>query len=321
VVLGAAAQVGLQAFGLRKSALRVSLNFRHPALKQILRLYLPVLGGLSVMLVGVAIDRNLASRTGAQSLAWMQAATYLVQLPLGLVATAISFAILPTLSRAGAGSDFRRTLVFGLKVVLFLMLPCVVGLMILAQPVVALLYEHGAFTANDTTQTARAIQFYLLGTTFAAIDQPLVFAFYARRNTLLPNLVAVVGLGIYLVVALALIQPLGFLALVLANSAQLAGHALVMLFFTQTRLGGLGGEGLGRTTLKLVGASALMAAVMFLLPGFALTEGWIQKIVAVLVPALVGGGVYVVALKLLRVQELDQMWGVVRGRLVRPRQG
>jgi putative peptidoglycan lipid II flippase len=110
-----------------------------------------------------------------------------------------------------------------------------VALMVLALPVVTLLYEHGAFTANDTTQTARAIQFYLLGTTFAAIDQPLVFAFYARKNTLLPNLVAVVGLGIYLVVALALIQPLGFVGLVLANSAQLAGHALVMLFFTQRR--------------------------------------------------------------------------------------
>ncbi|MCC7163332.1 MAG: murein biosynthesis integral membrane protein MurJ [Anaerolineae bacterium] len=312
VVIGAASQVVLQMFGLRGSALRLALDFKHPALKQIVRLYIPVLGGLSVMLIGVAIDRNLASHTGAQSLAWMQSATYLVQLPLGLVATAISFAILPSLSRATAPKDFRRTLAFGLKLVLVLMLPCVVALLLLAQPVVTLLYEHGAFTADDTTATARALQFYLLGTAFAAIDQPLVFAFYARKNTLLPNLVAVVGLGIYLVVALSLIEPLGYLALVLANSAQLAGHALVMLFLTQTRLGGIGDQGVGLTTLKLLGAAAAMGAVMLVLSVPDLGTGFWSKVVYVALPATVGGLVYILGLKLLRVHELEQVWGVLR---------
>lgn len=314
VVVGAMAQVVLQLFGLRKSELRLSLDFKHPALKQIFWLYLPVLGGLTVMLIGVGIDRNLASHTGAQSLAWMQAATYLVQLPLGLVATAISFAILPSLSRAIAPDDFRRTLAFGLKLVLMLILPCVVALFVLAQPVVGLLYEHGAFTANDTVETSRALQVYLLGTVFAAIDQPLVFAFYARKNTLLPNLVAVVGLGIYLVVALTFIDSLGFLALVLANSAQLAGHALVMLFLTQTRLGGIGGERVGSTALKLVGAAAAMGAVMLVLPALNLGTTFVSEVLYVVLPALVGGLVYVLLLKLMRVRELEQLWGVLRRR-------
>ncbi|HZQ05702.1 MAG TPA: murein biosynthesis integral membrane protein MurJ [Anaerolineae bacterium] len=317
VVLGAAGQVILQYIGLRHAPLRFSLNFSHPALKRIFRLYLPVLGGLSVALVGVTIDRNLASRTGEQSLAWMQAATYLVQLPLGLVATAISFAILPNLSRAIAPNEFRNTLVFGLKFVLLLILPAVIALFILAAPIVTLLYEHGAFTAGDTAQTARALQLYLLGTTFAAIDQPLVFAFYARKNTLLPNLVAVVGLGIYLVVALTLIQPLGYLGLVLANSAQLTGHALVMLWLTQTHLHGLGGERLGRTAVKLLLSAAAMGAVMFLLPTWNLSAGMIATSVRVIVPALVGAGVYIVALKVLRVREAGQLGEVVKSRLRR----
>lgn len=314
VVVGAMSQVLLQMFGLWRSPLRLSLDFKHPALKQIFWLYVPVLGGLTVMLVGVGIDRNLASHTGAQSLAWMQAATYLVQLPLGLVATAISFAILPSLSRAIGHEDFRRTLAFGLKLVLLLILPCVVALFVLALPVVQLLYEHGAFTANDSTETARALQFYLLGTVFAAIDQPLVFAFYARKNTLLPNLVAVVGLGIYLAVALTLIEPLGYLALVLANSAQLAGHALVMLFLTQTRLGGIGGEAVGTTTLKLVAAAAAMGAVMFLLPTLDPGSELGGKVANVVVPGAVGGLGYIALLKLLRVREWEQLWGVLRRR-------
>ena len=317
VVIGAAGQVIFQFIGLRNAPLRFSLNFSHPALKRIFQLYLPVLGGLSVALVGVTIDRNLASHTGEQSLAWMQAATYLVQLPLGLVATAISFAILPNLSRAITPNEFRSTLAFGLKFVLLLILPAVVALFILATPVVTLLYEHGAFTVNDTAQTARALQFYLLGTTFAAIDQPLIFAFYARKNTLLPNLVAVVGLGIYLVVALPLIQPLGYLALVLANSAQLTGHTLVMLWLAQTRLHGLGGQGLGRTAIKLVLAAIAMGAVMFWLPTLNLSARSVEAGLKVIVPALVGAVVYSVALKVLRVREAGQLGDVVRSSLSR----
>ncbi|MBI4670144.1 MAG: murein biosynthesis integral membrane protein MurJ [Chloroflexi bacterium] len=319
VVVGAASQVVLQAIGLRNASLRVRFDLRHPALKQIGRLYVPVLGGLTIALIGVAIDRNLTSRTGDQSLAWMQAATYLVQLPLGLVTTAISFAILPTLSRAGNAAEFRKLLAFGLKLVLLLILPAVVGLFVLATPVVELVFQHGAFTASDTAATARALQFYLFGTAFAAIDQPLVFAFYARKNTLLPNLVAVVALGIYLVVAFALIQPLGYLGLVLANSAQLAGHAVVMLWFTRTRLGGIGGEGVGTTTLKLLLASAAMGAAMFFVPPLDFASGVVLEIGRVLVPALLGGIVYVIVLKVLRVRELDQLVGVLQRRARRGR--
>lgn len=317
VVVGSASQVVLQYAALRHEPLRPRLNFQHPALKQIARLYVPVLGGLSVALVGVVIDRNLASRTGDQSLAWMQAATYLVQLPLGLVATAISFAILPNLARALAPTDFRRTLAFGLKLILLLMLPCVVMLFVLAIPIVQLLYQHGAFTASDTTATARALQVYLLGTAFAAIDQPLVFAFYARKNTLLPNLVAVVALGIYLLVALPLLNTFGYLALVLANSAQLAAHALVMLWLTKTRLGGIHGEGVGATTLKILLASAVMGAVMFVLPALNVGDGIFQQLFYVLVPALVGGVSYLAMLKFLRVREFEQMINLARRRVKR----
>jgi putative peptidoglycan lipid II flippase len=317
VVVGAASQVILQYLGLRRAPLRLQLDFSHPALRQIARLYVPVLGGLTVMVIGVAIDRNLASRTGDQSLAWMQVATYLVQLPLGLVATAISFAILPSLSRTVSPADFRKTLAFGLKLVLLLMLPCVVALFVLAVPVVELLYQHGAFTADDTAATARALQFYLFGTVFAAIDQPLVFAFYARKNTLLPNLVAVAALGFYLLVALPLLNTFGYLALVLANSAQLAGHALIMLWFTRTRLGGLGGEGLGRATLKLLLASALMGAAMLLLSAMEFGSGLMQELLRVAIPSAVGAAVYILALKILRVREADQIFTLARQRLRR----
>ncbi|MGB8648818.1 MAG: murein biosynthesis integral membrane protein MurJ [Anaerolineae bacterium] len=320
ILIGAASQVVLQLPGLRDVHIHLALDFRHPALRQILKLYLPVVAGLAISTVGVFIDRNLASRTGNQSLAWMQDATVLIQFPLGLVATAISFAILPNLSRALDGREFRSTLGFGLKLVLLLILPAAAGLALLAIPIVALLFEHGAFTSVDTSRTAQALQLYLIGLPFAAIDQPLVFAFYARKNTLAPNLVAVVGVGAYLVVAFALIQPFGMLGLVLANSAQLTVHAFVMLYLVQTRLGGLGELNLSRTLLKLLAATALMGAALFLvLPFIPAGEGLVYKLARVFIPGTAALVVYLVALRLFRVQEADQLVRAVLTR-VRARQ-
>lgn len=328
ILIGSATQVVLQLPGLRDMHYRMAIDFSHPALRKILKLYAPVVGGLSVSVVAVAIDRNLASHTGAQSLAWMQDATVLVQFPLGLVATAISFAILPELSRPTTDNrqqranpnhesrmtndEFQNTLAFGIKLVLLLILPATIGLFVLARPIVALLFEHGAFTATDTTQTAMALQFYLIGLPFAAIDQPLVFAFYARKNTLTPNLVQFAAVAIYLVVALVLMPMFGFIGLVIANSAMLTGHALIMLWLTQTRLGGFGQSQMVLTTAKMSVASLAMGLVILGVAPF-ISSVAIQVIVCAVIAGLVYGGLLIV----LRVQEIAQVWKMVRARIRR----
>jgi putative peptidoglycan lipid II flippase len=270
---------------------------------------------LAISVVGVTIDRNLASRTGNQSLAWMQNATVLIQFPLGLVATAISFAILPNLSSARLAGDFESTLAFGLKLVLLLVLPAAAGLALLSMPVVGLLFEHGAFTPADTAATARALELYAIGLPFAAVDQPLVFAFYARKNTLVPNLVAGVAVAVYIVVALALIGPLGYLGLVLANSAQLISHALVMLYLTQTRLGDLKRQGMANTTVRLAAATAFMSAIVIALqvPGWT-APGFLGRVIAVALPAAGAVLAYWLALRVLRVREADQVWSILSAR-------
>ncbi len=326
IVAGSALQVLLQLPALRDMRYRLAADWHHPALRNILRLYLPVIGGLAIAQVGVAIDRYLVSFTGEQSLAWMTNATVLVQFPLGLVATAVSFAILPELSRQKSATpntvvadvttrsvisdEFEATLTFGIKLVLLLIIPAAVGLFVLAQPIVSLLFEHGAFTPNDTLWTATALRFYLIGLPFAALDQPLVFAFYSRKNTLTPNLVAFAGVGIYVVVASALLRIFGMVGLVLANSAQLMGHALIMLWLTQSNLADLKGQGLPNFLLRIVLASAAMGALVFALEG-AIEPVWLK----VCASAGVGAAAFVGLLWLLRVQEARAMWQMVCRRL------
>jgi putative peptidoglycan lipid II flippase len=336
ILVGSALQVALQIPGLRDMRYRLMIDFAHPALRRIAQLYAPVLAGLSISVVAIAIDRNLASHTGAQSLAWMQAATVLVQLPLGLVATAISFAILPELSRQSSvvgsqttdlqnasrlpnsefripNSEFHRTLAFGIKLVLLLILPATIGLFVLARPIVALLFERGAFTASDTFWTMTALRFYLIGLPFAAIDQPLVFAFYARKNTLLPNLVAFAGVAIYLVVALALKDLLGMIGLVIANSAMWTGHALLMLWLTRTRLGGLGGQGVLALFAKTMLASAAIGSLAFALLNV-IEDATQSNFLQVIVPTAASVAAYVALLWLLRVREAERAWRILRGR-------
>jgi len=270
LLLGAILQVALQVPALRAMRFTPGLDLRHEGLSRILRLFLPIFGGLVISQLAIGIDRNLASRTGEQSIAWMQYATTLIQFPLGVASAAVSLAILPTLSRNVLGwgtcgltttkhrlAAFRATLGKGLRLVLLLIIPATVGLFLLSEPVVRLLFQRGDFTPFDTLQTARALRVYIIGLTFAAVDLPLIFAFYAQQDTLTPAIVGVLGVGIYLAVALPLRRPLGMIGLVLANSMQWVGHALAMLWLLRRRIGGLGGLGVWAT-----GAQALVAALL-----------------------------------------------------------
>lgn len=322
LLLGAILQVALQLPGLRDARLRFVFDLHHPALRRIGKLYLPVILGLVISQIAIALDRNLASRTGEQSIAWMQFATTIIQFPLGLISAAISLAILPTLSRlASVGgdalNDFMDTLAAGLRLVLVLTIPAAVALFVMAQPVVALLFQHGDFTGFDTQQTALALRLYLFGLTFAAIDQPLIFAFYARQNTLTPALVGLLGVGFYLVAALlpSLARPMQMTDLVLANSVQLTGHALVMLWLVN-RLAPLRGRGLESTTFKAIAASAAMGLLLWLtlpvLQAQLPADNLINEVALVALLSLAGGGIYLLGLYLLRSQELTLLFSLLQ---------
>jgi putative peptidoglycan lipid II flippase len=325
LLLGALLQVALQLPGLRDARLRFAIDWHHPGLRRIAKLYLPVILGLVVSNLAIMLDRRFASLTGEQSIAWMQYATTIIQFPLGLVAAAISLAILPTLSRqaisasdANSDSDeFMHTLTTGLRLVLILIIPATVALFVLAKPVIALIFEHGDFTPFDTQQTVLALRLYLIGLTFAAIDQPLIFAFYARQNTLTPALVGILAIGFYLTAAFipSLFRPLQMTDLVLANSIQWLGHALVMLWLIN-RIKSMRGHGVGPVTFKALFAALVMGGILWgLLP---LLEGWLSpdniilEIILVGLLSLIGGGIYLLMLVVTRTQELSLLTSIVQ---------
>ncbi|HEX9374549.1 MAG TPA: murein biosynthesis integral membrane protein MurJ [Roseiflexaceae bacterium] len=313
-LIGALGQLALQAPGLRGLGFQPALGLRHPAVRRVLRLSWPAVLGMALLLIGTLIDRWLASGFPA-ALATMQYATTLVQFPLGLVAAAVGLAVLPTLSRQAAGADetaFRRTLGMGLKLVLLLVVPAVAGLAALAGPITALLFERGAFAATDTVATATALLCYLPGLPATAVAQILIFAFYARQNTLRPNLAQGVAIVIYLLAALPLLwlTHLGFLALVLGNSAQWIGHMLLLLLLLRrdVPLRGLGlGEALGKSLLAGGLMAAAIVAIARVLPGGI-------PLVQIGVAGGLGALIYLAACVALRVEALEFFAQALRAR-------
>jgi putative peptidoglycan lipid II flippase len=314
LLVGSILQVGLQVPGLRDARLRPLLDIGHVALSRIGRLYVPIALGLVIDSLGVILSYNLASRTGDQSIPWMQYSATLIQFPLGLVSIAVSVAILPTLSQqvtVGRPGPFKATLAQGLRLVLALTIPATVGLWVLAAPIVALVFEHGGFTAIDTVGTVAALRCHLVGLIFAAVDQPLIFAFYARKDTWTPALVGAATVSLYGNLALipTLFAPLALNVLILANSLKLAAHALIMLVLLQRNIGGLGAHGIEiwKLVAKATGASVAMGIVVHLVvTGIAqvVPVGLGGEVLLVGAGGLVGAAVYGALAILLRIEEV-----------------
>lgn len=269
VLLGALLQVILQLPGIRDMHYQPIIDLKHPGVQRILKLYGPVALGIGFSIIGTVLDRNLASHQGESALATMRYATTLIQFPLGLVATAVSFAVLPTLSRQASAQDeeaFRTTLGMGIKVVALLVLPATAGLAALSIPIVSLIFERNNFVVSDTLETAKALLFYLPGLPAAAFDQILLFAFYARNRTLAPNLVQGGAILVYTVTALSLINfsDLGYYGLILGNSAQWVGHALI-LWYLSRNLVDLRGLRIGEAMAKCALAALALAAICWAL--------------------------------------------------------
>ncbi len=305
-VVGAVAQMSLQFVGMRGVRLRLMFwqlpkMLRHRGLQRIGLLYVPVLFTLVIdVLINRPFSYNIASQTGEGNIAYMNWATSLREFPMGLVGTAISIAILPTLARQaldlGQRSAFRDTFGQGIRLALMLIIPAAIGMFVLAGPLIGLVFEHGQFTAQNTFDMAVVLRLYLIGIPFAAIDLLLISAFYAQRDSLTPALVGLFSLGCYIVITLLLLPHIGFLSLMVADSAKHFVHMVISFILLRRRLSGLGGQRIISTALKVSAVAAVMGVVVYLLTRTIADvfppQGLQERLLLVLVPSAAGAALY-----------------------------
>ena len=330
-VIGAAGEAALILPGLRRSRTtwRPAFNVTHPAVRQIARLYIPIAAGLLLSLAqqnAELILNRLAPGDTFRNITALQSATTLVQFPTGLVAAALSFAVLPPLTAAANAGDtagFKRTLALGFRLGLLLMTPAMVGLIALRTPVVALLFQHGACHTGCTYMNALALQNYAYQLPFLALDQLLIAAFYARKNTIVPVTVGVVAIGLWAAVAVPFAPTVGMPALAFANATLNSGHAIILFILLTIFIGNLGLRELWAGLWRIALASAVMGGVIWglltILPQWQPTlftldslRGQALTVVGAGVPATL---IYFALVSLLGVQEIRMLGGIIRARL------
>jgi putative peptidoglycan lipid II flippase len=235
-------------------------------------------------------------------------ATQVFQFPVGLVATALAFAVLPSMSRE-AGRErrdgFRDTLSFGMRMSLILMAPAMVGLLVLATPVTALIFQRGQFTPLDTTYTSHALLGYAPQVLFLGVNQLLIYAFYARHNTLVPMLAGATGVAVYVVLAFALFR-FSIVGLAVAETIAVVIHTLVLFVLVMRDIGTLRGYWLPETVVK-VGLAALAMAGAIALSSHLLNQAWTgfgMRLLDVVIPGGIGVVIYGTLLALLGVEDL-----------------
>lgn len=340
VLIGALGEIVLLLPGMRNQHFRYMfvLDLKHPALRRILKLYAPVMFSYVGSSAFAFLDQTLA--TGTPCASFMQAAmkcgeanfnamklaTTLIQFPVGLVAAALSFAVLPmltTYARENNQERFKETLLLGFRLGLLLMIPAAAGLIALQNPIVSAIFQHRKFDPSDAKLTAMALQNYAYQLPFLAMDQLLISAFYARKNTIIPVAVYFVGVLGYLAVALPFWQTIGMPALAFANTMQNTVHAIVLLILLRFAIGSLHVRTMISTVLKIVAAAAAMVLVAWgaqvVLGHFALFS--LNHLLGQILTLVIAGGLavatYLGGVLLLKVEEIRLLKGAVMAKLGR----
>ncbi|MBI3910773.1 MAG: murein biosynthesis integral membrane protein MurJ [Armatimonadetes bacterium] len=310
---------------------RFSLDLRHPGVQRVSKLMLPVLLGLSLPYLHLIIARSYASYLRQGSITWLTNANMVMQIPLGIFAQALAVAIFPTLSTLAAKRDMaglREQFSLGLRFILFLTIPASVLVILLAHPLIHLLFERGRWTSADTIATAQATVWYALAV-FALSGQQIVNrGFYALQDTLTPMLVGTVATFLYMGLNLVVMKPLAHVGLAMSFSAVNTLTLGVLLVLFHRRAGGLRGREVLASLQRIAAASAVLGAV-----AWAAREGMSRALgihgAAGLTTAtaaallLVAGGLglvaYAATARLLRAPEAELVWETVRRRLQRRR--
>lgn len=254
IVVGGLAQFVMQLPGLHKKGFALSWNFHptHPGVKRMGVLLIPSLIGLAVTQINLTVSTILASYfEGGPT--YLFYGMRLIQFPLGIFGVAMATAILPSLSAhaaKGNHDELRATVNFGLRMVFFIILPSMVGLMLLRTPIIHLFFEHGAFSALDTIGTASALLGFSVGLWAFASYRILAMAFYSLQDTRTPAIVAILSVGVNIGLSLWLMTLLAHTGLALAAGLAAIGHTLILATILGKRLQGLLWHSLGASLLR-----------------------------------------------------------------------
>ncbi len=323
-LVGGVGQVVVQSPALWREGFRYRPAFDpgDPGLRQVLLLMGPGAIGMAATQVILFVNTLLATSQGTGAVSWLTYASRLMYLPIGLFGVSIGTAVLPAVSyHAASGDDaaIRDTVARGLTMMLVVNVPATAGLIVLAAPIVRLLFEHGHFLAVDTAATAAAVRLYacgLLGYSTARITSP---TFYALGSSRVPVMVSIGTIALNVVLSLMLVRFMGFLGLALGTSLAAIANGTALVWFLRRRLGGLDGKTLAVALVKMTIAATAMAVAAMTIEhaSYAVSPGAAVMFQAIrLILSITGALVVLVGVaKALKIAEFEEMLALAEVRV------
>ena len=305
---------------------RPVLDTRDEGLRQVLLLMGPGTLGLAATQINVLVNTILATSEGTGAVTWLDFAFRLMYLPIGLFGVSIAAAATPAVSRMVAAADvgrIRTTIAGAIGLMLLLNVPAMAGLIVLARPIVAAIFERGQFTAADTEATAGALQFYAIGLVGYSIVRIVSPTFYALQRSRIPVMVSAGSVVVNITLNLALVRVMGYRGLALGTSVTALINAGAQLWLLRREIHGLEGRRMLASAARVAVASAVMAAAAW--GSYALAEAWLpgtsllRQIVRLAASIGISLGTLAGAAQLLGIPEFGEARDLVLGRLRRLR--
>ena len=304
------------------------LEWRDPGVRSILRLMGPSVIAASTTQVNVLINSVFASQLGDGPTFWLTVAFRLMQLPLGVFGVALGTVALPLLSRmaaAGQHDAFRSELARGMRLAFLMTIPASVGLIVLAEPIISVLYQHGRFGAHETAESAGALRFYALGLCGYAALKVLVNAFYAidRRKT--PMVVSFVAVALNLALNWIFTVQLGWghRGLAFSTACVATSNFLILYLLMRAHLGRLESRAMASLLARVALASLVLLAIawgggQWLLADWAVQAFW-PKLASLTLVIGCAAAAFFLCGAVLGIREVEELTQAVRRRLRRTR--
>ncbi len=323
VLIGGCIQLLLQLPVLWKKGfpLKPDFNFSSPEIRTIALLMLPSVFGVGVYYLNITVSAILASLLHQGSVSYLYYAQRLFEFPQGIFTASVAQAVLPSMSRQAAAGDIagmKDSLSFGVRLMLFITIPAMAGLMVCSTPIFSLIFMGGAFDYATVVNSASALLYYSAGLSFVALTRVLAPVFYALKDTKTPVYAALIAFIINFCLSLALMGPLKHGGLALATTLSALCNMLMLLWFLKRKIGSFGGGNIMLTALKSAAASIPMTAAVWYICSLI---DWSQAGHKVLKGSVLGGAIvcgtalYMVTVKLLRSEEALDAVSLLRRKL------
>jgi putative peptidoglycan lipid II flippase len=318
VLVGGTLQLAVQIPLLYRKGFRFHFTnkFNHPQIKRIGKLMVPRLFSTAIYQLNNFVDTifgSFAFVVGEGGVAALYFSYRLIQFPLGIFSNSLSQAILPTLSLQALEQDhakLKETLCFGLRSILFIMIPASIGFMVLSKPIIWTLFKGGKFDAYSAQTTANALLFYSIGLFAYGANRILQNGFFALKDTVTPTKVSALALAINIILNSALMFPMRLSGLALATSISGIISFLILFFLLQKKVGGLDLKRLMWFFLKVIVASIGMGEVCYFVISLPLTFGShiANRIAGLILPIICGISAYIILCLVLRIEQIKSLW-------------